>query len=95
MEDTKQLTVIYYLEQALNNKYIENIRFDKVSKTKIAVTITVSHQARIKPTLMMIEANMITRKEFIAKNVTYINNSLFIQTFNNIDYYVNIVAKSV
>lgn len=95
MEDTKQLTVIYYLEQALNNKYIENIRFDKVSKTKIAVTVTVSHQARIKPTLMMIEANMITRKEFLAKNVTYINNSLFIQTFNNIDYYVNIVAKSV
>lgn len=94
MEDTKQLTVIYYLEQALNNKYIENIRFDKVSKTKIAVTVTVSHQARIKPTLMMIEANMITRKEFLAKNVTYINNSLFIQTFNNIDYYVNIVAKS-
>lgn len=95
MEDTKQLTVIYYLEQALNNKYVENIRFDKVSKTKIAVTVTVSHQARIKPTLMMIEANMITRKEFLAKNVTYINNSLFIQTFNNIDYYVNIVAKSV
>lgn len=94
MEDTKQLTVIYYLEQAINNKYIENIRFDKVSKTKIAVTVTVSHQARIKPTLMMIEANMITRKEFLAKNVTYINNSLFIQTFNNIDYYVNIVAKS-
>lgn len=95
MEDTKQLTVIYYLEQALNNKYIENIRFDKISKTKIAVTVTVSHQARIKPTLMMIEANMITRKEFLAKNVAYINNSLFIQTFNNIDYYVNIVAKSV
>lgn len=93
MEDTKQLTVVYYLEQALNNKYIENIRFDKVSKTKIAVTVTVSHQARIKPTLMMIEANMITRKEFLAKNVTYIDNSLFIQTFNNIDYYVNIVAK--
>lgn len=86
-------TIVKYLLEALNNKYIDNILIDKVSDNLLKIQVVVNTTARIKPVLMMIEANMYTRKDLLAYSTKQFENKLVINTFNNIEYNIEVISR--
>lgn len=90
----KDMTVIKYLISATQNNYIEKLEFDNITNSRNEITVIVSNEARIRPTLMMIEANMYTKKELLARNVEYLDDRLLIETFNNVVYDIRVKSKN-
>lgn len=86
-------TIVKYLLEALNNKYIDNILIDKVSDNLLKIQVVVNTTARIKPVLMMIEANMYTRKDLLAYSTKQFENKLIIKTFNKIEYNIEVISR--
>lgn len=86
-------TIVKYLLEALNNKYIDNILIDKASDNLLKIQVVVNTTARIKPVLMMIEANMYTRKDLLAYSTKQFENKLIINTFNNIEYNIEVISR--
>lgn len=87
------VTVIHYILSSIENNYIDKIEFTEVSESLIEVTAIVSNEMKIKPVMMMIEANMYTRNNLLAKKITYELDKIIIDTFNNIKYVIHIIAK--
>lgn len=92
--ELKDITIVQYLMNALENNYLESMIFNNVTKSDINITALVSNSARIRPTLMMIEANMYTKKELLAINVECLDSALIINTFNGIKYTINVKSIS-
>ena len=57
------VTIIHYILSSIENNYIDKIEFTEVSESLIEVTAIVSNEMKIKPVMMMIEANMYTRNK--------------------------------
>lgn len=89
----KNMTVIKYIMQTVELGYIDSINFNSINQSSISLTVLVSHIEKIKPVMMMIEANMYVRKDILAKSVIYGNDTLTIETFNNITYVIFVKVK--
>lgn len=87
------VTIIHYILSSIENKYIDKIEFTEVSESLIEVTAIVSNEMKIKPVMMMIEANMYTRNNLLAKKITCELDKIIIDTFNNIKYVIHVVTK--
>lgn len=86
-------SIIHYLLDAVENKYLERLLFNKVETSKCLITAIVSDCQRIKPVMWMIEANMYANKSLLAISVESFDNSLEIHSSDGITYVINVVAK--
>lgn len=86
----KEFPIVKYLLSTVDNGYTEKLKFNNIDENSLNITIFVNNECKIRPVLMMIEANMYTRKELRACKVAYGNDMLTIDTFNNITYNIGI-----
>ena len=87
------MNIIKYLLEALNNRYLDELEVISNSGDLIKVLVIVNNEMLIRPVLMMIEANMYTRKELLAYRTVQEDNRLKINTFNNVDYIIEVASK--
>lgn len=88
--NTKNYTVINYLIEALNNKYIYRLDVKKRNKSVINITVFVRHKMHTKAIYDMIYANAYNRKEMLVSNIKLHTDYMFIECYNNVKYRIKV-----
>lgn len=89
----KDLTVLQYIMTTVENEYVDRIEFEDVNENDIRINVIVSNEFKKQPVIQMIEANLYTKSNLLAKYITHDIDRLTIGTFNNITYYINLISS--
>ena len=81
--DNTQLNYLYYIKDAMINRYISNMVVKSHSENCLDIIVEVSHKDKINPIINMIEANIYTKKELRANEVCRVHNSINVTTSDN------------
>ena len=90
----RDITVIKYLLEAVDNSYIEKFVVKQFSNYEICIVINVLDSDNVSTVYNMIEANIYTRKELLGKEIYYsVEGHMVIKTINAITYKIRVKSK--
>lgn len=92
-KNSAHYTVALYIAEALNNGYIDNVEISSVDKSLIKIKAFVNDIQKVRPVIMMIEANMYTKRDMLVRSIECFENKLVINTFQNITYIIVVCTK--